>query len=90
MKDAVIVGLLVCIVLLLIYKRVTSGFPSSSPPSSADVTQMVVQMLRENKKTSEIINSIKDLVPPSRIDSLFTQAQTQLAAERQNFGPVAR
>lgn len=90
MKDAVIVGLLLCIVLIVIYRRVTSGFPSSSSPSSADVTQMVVQMLRENKKTSEIIISIKDLVPPSQLDSLFTQAQAQLAAERQNFGPIAR
>ena len=86
--DRIIIGLLVLVAVIVLFKYSPSYFPNSAPSSApSSHVARVVQMLKENKKTSEIMTAMNILVPADQISSVFAQAQAQYASELRTAGP---
>jgi hypothetical protein len=79
--DQIILGLLVLIVVVILFKYSPSYFPSTSSDTSSKVTG-VYEMLKQNKNTLEIIDSLKKSgVSEDQIGVMLSLAQSRLRDE---------
>ena len=76
--DRLIVGLLVLIVVIILFKYSPSYFPSTASDPSSKVTG-AYEMLKQNKNTLEIIESLKKSgVSEDQIEIVLSLAQSRL------------
>ena len=86
MKDVIIaiLGLLVFVLAVLLFQKQTATY---SPSSTDDKVTGVYNMLKMNKTTLEIIESLKTSgVPEDQVGTIITSAQSRLRDEMRAQG----